>query len=102
MAAPMLTNPHQNISWLKVRDPSWPDALPVTQDQFDQLPDAIKKETMQLLSNHNLDIWFARNNFYNQNQLIELSNLDYARDYHHFDKVTSEFFVEQILKNFNN
>jgi len=29
-----------------------------------------------------------------------LNNLDYARDYHHFDKVTSEFLVEKICKNF--
>jgi hypothetical protein len=38
-------------------------------------------------------------NFYNHNQLTKLFNLDYARDYHHFDRVTSEFFVKQILKN---
>ena len=33
--------------------------------------------------------------------IMALTKLDYARDYHHFDGITSEFFVKQILKNFD-
>jgi len=90
-----------NDSWKKIRDPSWPELFPNTYAEFSQLPQHIKKETADIFSKNDLDIWFAQNDFYRHNQLIELSNLDHARDYHHFDKITSEFFVREIIKNFD-
>jgi hypothetical protein len=91
-----------NSSWKNIRDPSWPEQLPKTREDFDQLPQHIKKETLNEFSKFKLDAYFKYNNFCKQNQLIELDNLDYARDHHHFDKITSEFFVNSITKNFNN
>jgi hypothetical protein len=90
-----------NVSWENIRDPVWPKNLPETYQEFDQLPAYIKQETADRISHAELKSWFVRNDFWKHNKLIELSNLDYARDHHHFDKITSEFFVKQILKNFD-
>jgi hypothetical protein len=92
---------HMTQSWNNIKDPSWPEFVPTTPAEFTQLPAHIKQETTDVFSNNELEIWFIKNNFWNTNQLTELSNLDYARDYHHFDCVTSKFFVKQILKNFD-
>lgn len=93
---------HITQSWNNIKDPSWSEFPPTTQAEFDQLPAHIKQETTDIFSNNESEIWFTQNNFCKHNQLTELSRLDYARDYHHFDRVTSKFFVDQILKNFNN
>jgi hypothetical protein len=87
--------------WKDIKSPAWPDKFPTTQLEFEQLPDHIKKETKEAFTNEEMITWFTQNDFWKHNQLIELCNLDYARDYHHFDRITSEFFVEQILKNFD-
>lgn len=92
---------YMSEGWHNIKDSLWPEFLPTTQAEFNQLPDHIKKETTDIFSNCELEIWFTQNNFYKHNQLMELSNLDYARDYHHFDCITSKFFVDQILKDFN-
>lgn len=86
-------------SWHNIKDSLWPEFIPTTRVGFNELPDHIKQETTDTFSNNELESWFIKNNFCKHNQLIELSNLDYARDYHHFDCVTSKFFVKQILKN---
>jgi hypothetical protein len=92
---------HMIQSWHNIKDPSWSEFPPTTQVEFDQLPAHIKQETTDIFSNDQLEIWFIKNNFCNINQLTALSMLDYDRDYHHFDCITSEFFVKQILKNFD-
>jgi hypothetical protein len=93
---------HITRSWNNIKDISWPDAFPSTLTEFDQLPDHVKKESSSLFSQSDFEAWFLLNNFYSQNQLLHLSNLDYARDYHHFDLATSNFFVQKILENFSN
>jgi hypothetical protein len=82
--------------WKNIRDPSWPVVLPSNKTEFELLPDHIKND----VKNQALDIikyydseW---TNFLKTNQLLELTNLDYSRDYHHFDRITSEFFVQKI------
>ena len=92
---------HMIQSWHNIKDSSWPKFLPPTPAEFNQLPSYIKQGTTDIFSNNQLEIWFTKNNFCNVNQLTELSKLDYARDYLHFDCITSEFFVKQILKNFD-
>jgi hypothetical protein len=96
-----LLGDHITRSWHNIKDSSWPEFVPTTPAEFNQLPAHIKQETTDVFSNNELESWFTQNAFCQHNQLVELSNLDYARDYHHFDCVTSKFFVEQILKNFN-
>jgi hypothetical protein len=99
-AGPLLTNSFSASSQKSLRDVLWPFSLPSTQFEFDQLSEQTKKEITSIFSKNELDLWFIQNNFYRHNQLIKLSNLDYARDYHHFDKITSNFFVQEILKRF--
>jgi len=91
---------HMTKSWHDIKDPSWPEFIPTTPAEFNRLPTHIKQETADIFPNDELENWFTQNDFCQHNQLIELCNFDYARDYHHFDCVTSKFFVKQILKNF--
>jgi hypothetical protein len=86
--------------WHNIKDLSWPEFPPTTLSEFNQLPAHIKQETTDIFSSNELETWFIQNNFVKHNQLIKLSNLDYARDYHHFDRVTSEFFVQEICKTY--
>jgi len=90
-------------SWNNIKDPSWPTEPPINKSSFDLLPNHIKNDVCirapELLN------YFKEDNSYlsfrEKNQLLELDRLDLARDHHHFDSITSEFFVEQILKSFN-
>jgi hypothetical protein len=43
----------------------------------------------------------AWNHLCQQHHIIQLENLDYARDCHHFDRITSEHFVRQIYNAIN-
>jgi hypothetical protein len=103
-----LTTPNESIdhihkSWNNIKDPSWPREPPIDRHDFDLLPDHIKNDVY--IHAPDLLKHFEENNpylsFRKKNQLLELDNLDWARDHHHFDSITSEFFVGQILKNFN-
>lgn len=89
-------------SWNNIKDSTWGNP-PMDQEEFDLLPSHIKSSVYihipdipQILKK--LGPW---GKFILHNQLLQLSNLDYARDYHHFDRITSEFFVQEICKNFN-
>jgi len=92
---------HMIQSWNNIKDSSWPSEPPYTKVEFELLPDYIKNDIhthapdmlMYYETNTNLKK-IIRNN-----QLLCLKNLDWARDYHHFDITTSNFFVEQIVKN---
>jgi hypothetical protein len=92
---------HMTQYWHNIKDSLWPKNFPETYQEFDQLPTCVQQEITNTFSNIKLESWFTQNDFCKYNQLTELFNLDYARDYHHFDCVTSEFFVKQILKNFD-
>jgi len=103
-----LTTPNESIdhihkNWNNIKDPSWPREPPIDRHDFDLLPDHIKNDVY--IHAPDLLKHFEENNpylsFRKKNQLLELDNLDWARDHHHFDSITSEFFVGQILKNFN-
>jgi hypothetical protein len=89
-------------SWNKIKDSNWPCEPPTCQIEFESLlgviqadflkrapdiVDLIKSPLVKLLQG--------------KDQLLKLTNLDYARDGHHFDKMTSEFFVQKICENFD-
>jgi hypothetical protein len=87
-------------SWANIKDSTWGDP-PRDKDEFDILPNHIKNDVYVHAPDLPKDIeqygfWYK---FRQQNQLLQLINLDHARDYHHFDKITSEFFVQEICKN---
>lgn len=84
--------------WKDVRDPSWPVNCPQSRSEFAALPEYVQQELLsQLYIKNKFELLFAPNEPTNH-QLIQLTNLDYARDYHHFDDVTSKFFVDAICK----
>ena len=92
-------------AWNSVRDPSWGD-LPQDAAAFDLLNDRIKQE---LQTQHQCFDRFE-NFFRNLDPTVSMSDLqmpsgitqvrsmlDWARDYHHFDILTSEWVVARIL-----
>lgn len=91
---------HVIQSWNNIKDSTWGEA-PKDLDEFDLLPDYIKNDVYVHAPDipKNLEDYGFWYKFTQQNQLLQLTNLDYARDYHHFDKITSEFFVQEICKN---
>lgn len=95
---PMDDNFHLGV-WQLVKDPSWPHC-PTTLEELENLPSEIKKELAEF---HNCFDFLK--NIINWNQ--DLANLpadiiyikerlDWARDHHHFDMLTSQWVVDQI------
>lgn len=86
-------------SWHNIQDPEWGSAI-LDKDKFDLLSDHIKAEIHARAPDlaKCIDEVSAWNNFIKYNEFVRLDYLDYARDHHHFDKITSEFFVQQICK----
>jgi hypothetical protein len=81
--------------WNNIRDPSWNDRPPKSRAEFDALPSHIQHDILtQSAMRDRLDLMFFYYEFLDNHQLLSLTNLDYARDYHHFDKLTSDFFVQ--------
>jgi hypothetical protein len=86
-----LYNDVKNVTWEFV----------VTNDDFDNLPSNIVTELindfkvydrMLELSEMARIIDYCKS----VHDLLEVERLDYARDYHHFDKLTSQWLIEQI------
>ena len=82
--------------WSKIADPLWPPS-PQTKHDFKNLPDRIKKELKEL---HN--VFDLMTDFYDIQHLLPKDiiyvneRLDWARDHHHFDILTSRWVVDQI------
>lgn len=88
-----------NQMWNDIRDPTWPAVCPRRGSEFAALPEYVQQELLsQPDIKTNFELMFAYNEFFDYHNVLELTYLDYARDYHHFDNVTSEFFVQQIYK----
>jgi len=89
---------HIQCLWNNIRDPSWPVLYPQRRSEFVTLSDHIQKELLaQSEIKSNLESVFAQVEFLDHNELLNLTNLDYARDYHHFDNITSKFLIEKIF-----
>jgi hypothetical protein len=85
--------------WSNLRDPSWPVPCPQRRSEFLDLPEYVQQELFaQDKNKQRFELMFAHTEFLDHHALCRLANLDYARDYHHFDVVTSKFFVEEICK----
>lgn len=96
--------------WEAVSDPSWP-RCPETLDEFDSLPDHILKELQDLHGCYTLmrssflppdDVAFPATFIDTSNIIHVTERLDWARDHHHFDILTSEWLVNQILQRMRN
>jgi len=82
-------------SWDAIRDLNWP-RCPENLDEFDALPDYILQELKNLHGCYD----DMRNCLEKElNDIIYICKcLDYARDYHHFDILTSEWVVDRVLE----
>jgi hypothetical protein len=85
--------------WQSVKSPSWP-CCPQTLKELEDLPSQIKKELKELHccfdDLKNLFLWKHTV----ANRLADIicinERLDWARDHHHFDILTSQWVVDQI------
>ncbi len=86
-----------NIKWKKLSGDTWPTA-PRTKLEFDSLPVNIKEE---------LSTYDFYNDYYEyihltdsaiRNNIIQLTQVDLARDGHHYDKATATNFVSDLMK----
>jgi hypothetical protein len=92
-------DPNCSKIWNNIRDPSWPAVCPRSESEFAALPEYIQQELfLQPDNKSKFEVMFASNEFFDYYNVLQLTNLDYARDYHHFDDATSKFFVQQIYK----
>lgn len=97
-----LLKQYLNDSWQEIKDPSWPQC-PETLDEFDSSPAYILKELQDI---HNcytsMRLMFSRLESEitkGLDKVIHVNEvLDWARDHHHFDVLTSNWAVDQILK----
>ena len=83
--------------WEQLQGPSWP-GLPTTIDDFNSLDSSIVLELKQFGSYDDFTDHFKLLTEFNKLQLVpEVKRLDLARDSHHYDKLTAENFVDQLL-----
>jgi hypothetical protein len=85
--------------WGDVSGPNWPNC-PVSKQQFDCLPAWIKQELQEFNLYQRYAEYF---DFFNGLDFIpEFKQLDLARDGHHYDLLTAEFFVCSVRKLLSN
>lgn len=73
--------------WNEIKGPAWPQTLP---DNYADIPEWISDE---LKTQHNIDLLLLNN----LKKIIEVTQLDRARDGHHYDLKTSQWFCQQII-----
>lgn len=76
--------------WQDIRDPSWPVTMP---ENFGALPPDIQHEIQTV--HHDCFVRLQYHDFFS-NEFIEVPQLDFSRDGHHFDKITAHWFVDRI------
>lgn len=85
-------------SWHNIKDASWPGDLPATKEMFEILPEYIRTEITKV---HRLgddfENYYLTLDFLTKNNILDINHLDFARDYHHFDLITSEHFTDFII-----
>jgi hypothetical protein len=86
-------------NWNNLKDPSWPEQYPKNKTEFFALPEHVQREWISTPGiGENFEMLFMYEELISTIQLTVLENLDFARDYHHFDLVTSRFFAQEICK----
>jgi hypothetical protein len=90
--------------WKNIRGMDWPTQAPTTLNELLALPEFVQSE----LKDH-FKTWTDLQQAIEQqsllsnleNNFIKVSRLDLARDGHHFDLVTSQWVVDQIVQRLN-
>jgi hypothetical protein len=91
---------HQT-TWENIRGADWPERAPTTPNEMMALSTLVQTELKE-----NFKIWTElQQSIEQQRMLLELENnlvkvdrLDLARDGHHFDLITSQWVVDQIIQ----
>lgn len=84
--------------WAVIKGQDWP-AMPMTHSEFSLLSPDILKELGRFDIEDKFEGFVMLNDIAaNKPKWIkEFNILDFARDYHHYDKLTSEYFVSEIM-----
>lgn len=80
--------------WKDISDLSWPVA-PITDSEMEMLPNCIKQEMHDV--HHCLELYDSLRRLHTLEGLIEIPRLDWARDKHHFDLMTSQWISRQVF-----
>ena len=84
--------------WSVFKGSDWP-TVPMTRKEFSLLSPNLLKELSSLDLKDKFEGFVMLNDFIdNKSKWVkEFKILDFARDYHHYDKLTSEYFVSEIM-----
>jgi hypothetical protein len=91
-------------TWKNIRGVDWPTRVPTTQKELLALPEFVQcelkdhfkawKDLQHAIEQHNLKSDL-------ENNFIKVNRLDLARDGNHFDLITSQWVVDQIIQRLN-
>jgi len=93
----IMYTPHSiKNAWNDISDISWP-ACPLSLNDFNNLSNEIKTELKNCFPNEYNSLLYYFEIVKLTNDPIFVEQLDYARDYHHYDILTTKSFVSQII-----
>jgi hypothetical protein len=86
--------------WQDIRGPDWPELVPGTLNELLALPKFVQSELKEKFK-----LWTDLQQLIEQQpllsnlekNLVKVNRLDLARDAHHFDLITSQWVVDQIM-----
>jgi hypothetical protein len=86
--------------WNTFKGADWPTTSQI--EEYQKLPNWIKQECIELenIANTFDNIYKDNTDLVDiSNQLLKVNQIDYARDYCHYDKLTSDQFVSLLISN---
>ena len=86
--------------WQNIRGVDWPDLVPSTLDELLALPKSVQtelKEKFKLWTDLQQSMQSQLLQSELENNFIKVNRLDLARDAHHFDLITAQWVVDQIV-----
>lgn len=86
-----------DIKWKELSGDTWP-AAPRTKLEFDSLPLNIKEELSTYDFYNDYYEYIYLTDSITRNNIIQLTQVDLARDGHHYDKDTATNFVSDLMK----
>jgi hypothetical protein len=86
--------------WENIRGMDWPDSVPGTLDELLALPKFVQSELKKKFKlwtdlQQSMEPQLLQSKL--ENSFIKVNQLDLARDAHHFDLITSQWVVDQIM-----
>jgi len=93
------TENYQSV-WMNIRGMDWPDSVPATLNELLALPKFVQSELKKKFKlwtdlRQSMEPQLLQSKL--ENNFIKVNQLDLARDAHHFDLITSQWVVDQIM-----